>query len=230
VEICHDNIDNDDSGETDCDDEKCADLASCTQHTEEHERCKNGIDDNNDGFIDCADEQCAHRAVCLDEICGNDLDDDADGRVDCEDRECRETPACVGQTIQRPLEFTASASGEKDDYKAEKTGDSDLTTRWWVDDNEKNWLMLDLGGSYPVDKVNIHWHTLYAAKYSVRISKNGRYWRTVKTVNDSDGGLDVNTFRTRKAHFVLIECKEPATAGYSINEVEVFRSANEEDD
>lgn len=231
VEICDDNIDNDNSGETDCDDNKCADSARCNQHhAHDSERCRNGIDDNNDGLVDCSDPQCMDRAACLVEICNNDLDDDADGRIDCEDRECRELPACAGQALQRPLSFDLSASGEDDGYEAEKAGDGDLTTRWFVDDNDKNWIMLDLNGKYPIDRVEIHWHTQYATKYKVRISKNGRYWRTVNTVNNGNGGTEINTFNTKDAHFVLIECIEAASTGFSINELAVFRSAIDEVD
>jgi hypothetical protein len=229
VEICDDDIDNDDSGEIDCDDEKCSDSARCNPHTRQHERCRNEIDDNNDGLIDCDDPLCFDRAACLDEICTNDLDDDADGRIDCEDRECRELPVCAGQTLQRPLEFEVTASEDEDGHEAEKAADGDMTTYWWVNDNKRNWVMLDLEGKYPIDRVNIHWHTQYALRYKVRISKNGRYWRTVKVVNNSDGGTDINTFITKDAHFVLIQCINAANTGFAINEIEVLRSANDEE-
>lgn len=234
VEICDDNIDNDDSGKIDCEDHKCDDSAICGHHSAEHERCSNGIDDNNDGFVDCADAQCALRAVCLDEICNNQIDDDADGRVDCEDRECRGTPACAGQATVRPLYFTVSAADEKDGYEAAKAGDGDPTTRWWAENTESSWMMLDLGGRYPVNKIKIDWHAQFAKTYKIRISKNGRYWKTVKSINNGDGGTDEIYFRTKNANFVLIECIESDSTGYSIYDVKAYRSgghhADDDDD
>lgn len=226
VEICDDGLDNDGNGFTDCDDSKCADLDSCAPPVVD-EHCRNGIDDDGDGYVDCADPKCESRAACVDEICDNGLDDDADGRVDCEDRECRETPSCSSHTGGDSLNFTASASGKKHGYNASNVGDKDLSTRWWVDKERRQWLKLDLGGIYPIDRVDIHWHSLYADKYKIRVSKNGRFWKTVKEVNGSDGDLDSNTFGERDARFILIECKSPVTEGYSIYEVEVFRSSEQ---
>lgn len=224
VEICDDGHDNDHSGHADCDDEKCADKDGCSSHVAD-ERCKNGIDDNGDGFIDCADVLCQSRAVCLSETCDNDLDDDADGRVDCEDRECRETAACSGTTAGLSLDFVASAADAEDGHKAENVGDKDLTSYWMTDRNHKQWLKLDLGGIYPVDKVDIYWHTQYADRYNIRVSKNGRYWKKVHDVSNGDGGYDSNAFNTREARFILIKCKSAVTTGFSIQEVEVFRGS-----
>lgn len=224
VEICDDGLDNDGNGRLDCDDTKCANLDTCVPPVAE-ELCRNGIDDNGDGKIDCADAQCQSRAICLDEICDNMIDDDADGRVDCEDKECRNTQACGTYTGGVSLNFSATAKRERPRYKASYIGDKDLSTRWWVKTNGRPWLKLDLGGTYPIDRIDIHWYDQYADIYKIRVSKNGLYWKTVKVVRNGDGGLDSNTFESTDARFVLIRCKRPATSGYSISEVEVFRSA-----
>lgn len=224
VEICDDGLDNDGNGLLDCADDKCANLATCVPPVA-GEICTNNIDDNGDGHIDCADELCRLRAVCLNEVCDNGVDDDADDRVDCEDMECRQTQACSNYTGGHSLDFTATAKRQRRNYKASYIGDKDMSTRWWIKKSNRQWLKLDLGGTYPIDKVDIHWHDLYAEKYKIRVSKNGRYWKTVKVVRNSDGGLDSNTFETSEARFVLIKCIRPAISGYSIYEVEVFRSA-----
>lgn len=229
VEICGDNIDNDNNNLTDCDDAKCADLDSCAPPVIE-ESCNNSIDDNSDGYIDCADPQCKERAICLEEICDNAIDDDADGRVDCEDLECSETTACSTYTGGQSLTLTATASHENPRFIAANIADKDLSTRWKVRKNRRQWLMLDLGGTYPIDKVDIYWHDRYADKYVIMVSKNGRHWRTVERITNGDGGLDSISFRSRDAHFVLIKLKHPVTTGYSVYEVEVFRSVDDDDD
>lgn len=228
VEICDDGLDNDGNGLLDCDDNKCANLATCVPPVA-GEICNNNIDDNGDGHIDCADELCRSRAICLDEICDNGLDDDADGRVDCEDMECRQIQACDNYTGDISLDFTATAKRQRSDYEAAYVGDKDMSTRWWSKKSDRQWLKLDLGGAYPIDKVDIHWHSLYAKKYKIMVSKNGRYWKTAKVVRDSDGGLDSNTFETSDVRYVLIKCRRPATSGYSIYEVEVFRSETDDE-
>jgi hypothetical protein len=224
VEVCGDGLDNDNNGLLDCDDSKCANLDTCVPPVAA-ELCRNGIDDNGDGLIDCADAQCRTRALCLDEVCDNRLDDDADGRIDCEDLECRSTAACSTYTGGQSLDFTVTAKRERRRFMASYIGDKDLNTRWWVKNNRRKWLKLDLGGTFPIDRVDIHWHSNYAKKYRIRVSKNGTYWRTVKVVNNSDGGLDSNTFESIDARYVLIKLIIPAVSGYSIYEAEVFRKA-----
>lgn len=223
VEICDDGIDNDNNGLLDCADAKCADLDVCVPPVEA-ELCNNGVDDNGDGFIDCADVQCRLRAICLDEICDNGLDDDADNRIDCEDKECASFPACLTYSGGNSLNFTVTAKRERPNFRAEFIGDKDLSTRWWVNNTRRKWLRLDLGGVYPIDRVDIHWHSLYAIKYKIRVSRNGNYWRTVKVITDGDGKLDSNAFASTKARFVLLKLITPASTGYSIKEVEVFRT------
>jgi hypothetical protein len=112
-------------------------------------------------------------------------------------------------------------------YKAKYAGDKNQSTRWLGYEDGKQWLMLDLGGIYPIDSVNISWHDLYADQYNIRLSKNGRYWKTVKAITRGNGGIDRNSFKTRDARFVLIECRHAIASGYSIYEVEAFRSDDE---
>ncbi|MEJ2693214.1 MAG: carboxypeptidase regulatory-like domain-containing protein, partial [Candidatus Thiodiazotropha sp.] len=226
VEICNDSLDNDGDSYIDCADTKCASQAICTPQVA-NELCNNGIDDNGDGYIDCNDTLCKKRAVCLHENCKNAIDDDADGHIDCEDRECRGSHACSDHQRRRSLNFSVRASEESLRYKAKYAGDRNQSTRWWGYEDGKQWLMLDLGGIYPIDRIDISWHDYYADQYNIRISKNGRYWETIKAITSGDGGFDRNSFEIRKARFVLIEVRHAIASSYSIYEVEIFRSDGE---
>ena len=223
VEICDDGIDNDGDGFFDCDDDKCAGHPNCLQPVAE-ELCTNGIDDNGDGLVDCADSQCQQRSACLVEICGNGLDDDIDGQTDCADSTCTDTSSCAsdsGQTINS----TALASDSEYSYGAAKAVDGDLNTRWWVDEDEDEWLRIDLQGIYRVDKVTINWHTEYAEDYQIKVSKDGRYWTTVKEIDGGDGGVDTLSFAATDARFILIDCDDARGSGFSIREVQIYRQS-----
>ncbi len=217
VEICDDGLDNDANGMVDCADGKCASKSICAPPVIE-ELCDNGMDDNGDGYTDCADTQCMDRTVCLKEICSNSLDDDNDGKTDCADPDCGSEPFCA---IPEPLTFSARASDSEYRYGAEKAGDGDMNSRWWVDKGEDQWLRLDLGGIYTVDKVVIRWHGEYAEDYKIKLSNDARYWRTVKEIDNSDGGHDTLTFAPSEARYILIDCERANHDGFSIYEVEV---------
>lgn len=194
VEICDDGIDNDGDGLFDCDDGKCAGHPSCFQPIAE-EHCSNGIDDNGDGLVDCADGQCRQRSICLVEICGE------------------------GQNVN----YRALASDSEYFHGAAKALDGDLNTRWWVNKAVNQWLRVDLQGIYRIDQVTINWHSEYAEAYKLKISKDGRYWTTVKEIDGGDGGFDTLTFSARDARFILIDCEEARYSGFSIRDLQIRR-------
>jgi len=101
---CTDGIDNDNNGDTDCDEAICALAPDCAP-----EVCDNDIDDDNDGLVDCLDPEC--NPICIDEICDNNQDDDDDGDEDCADSECGLAAGCVptGDTCDDPLVVDAGA-------------------------------------------------------------------------------------------------------------------------
>ena len=89
--LCRNGRDDDEDGDTDCEDSGCASFPDCLP-----EDCSNEVDDNGDGLTDCDDPECADAQVCAPEDCSNEVDDDGDGHVDCQDEECLEDPACEG--------------------------------------------------------------------------------------------------------------------------------------
>jgi hypothetical protein len=94
---CNDGEDNDQDGQTDCQDSDCLDAPACSG---EAEICDNRIDDDQDGQTDCQDSDCAAHAVCVgDEVCDNDIDDDGDGLTDCADPGCAGDAACLPETV-----------------------------------------------------------------------------------------------------------------------------------
>jgi hypothetical protein len=112
---CHDALDNDADGGTDCGnaappDDFCAQQVALNCPATEGQCgllgrsncCTNGMDDDDDGLIDCADVvDCGADAACIPEICDNGIDDDdADTDIDCDDSECASFPACTPAWIR----------------------------------------------------------------------------------------------------------------------------------
>jgi len=61
-EICDNGTDDDEDGDTDCDDADCSEAESCQEPPAEV--CDNGIDDDQDGAADCDDDDCVAAANC----------------------------------------------------------------------------------------------------------------------------------------------------------------------
>lgn len=107
---CHDSIDNDLDGPTDCLDNGCYQQPAYNCPAVETQCgllglsncCSNTTDDDNDALIDCADvADCSADAACIPEICTNGIEDgDPDSDTDCADSECTSLPACTPPWLQ----------------------------------------------------------------------------------------------------------------------------------
>ena len=127
---------------------------------------------------------------------------------------------------------TTASSTERNiflDLKAANATDGRLDTRWasaWG--VEPQWLQVDLGSSRQIGRVAIDWEAAYAKGYQVQVSDEGTTWRTVSTVTDADGDLDVHVFnepgKTLPAgRYVRVLGTQRGTSyGYSIQELQVF--------
>jgi hypothetical protein len=69
-DACIDGVDNDQDGNTDCDDSDCANLAYCAE-----EICDNGFDDNANQLVDCDDPACSETPLCMPRVTICDLFD-----------------------------------------------------------------------------------------------------------------------------------------------------------
>lgn len=112
---CHDALDNDADGGTDCgnappSDDMCFQQVTLNCPAAETQCgllgrascCSNGLDDDDDNLIDCADAaNCSADPACIPEICNNSIDDgDVDALIDCDDPECSTFPACTPAWIR----------------------------------------------------------------------------------------------------------------------------------
>ena len=78
VEDCKNNIDDDNDGDSDCQDSECRGPGPC-----QFENCQNGLDDDGDGATDCQDLACSQQPFCQPESsCSDGLDNDQDTDID----------------------------------------------------------------------------------------------------------------------------------------------------
>lgn len=99
---CHDDLDNDQDGLTDCSDHDCA--AVCAEGDPANlDTCRDGLDNDSDGRSDCDDDGCVANEGCCPpegersfegstlESCRDMLDNDCNGYLDCDDKRCYES-------------------------------------------------------------------------------------------------------------------------------------------
>jgi hypothetical protein len=122
------------------------------------------------------------------------------------------------------LNKTATASSvEAVGNEASKAVDGSGTTRWSSAFSDPQWVSVDLGATYNVNRVKITWEAAYASAYQVQISSDGSVWNNMKSVTGNTTLVNDQTGLSGTGRYVRINGTARATAyGYSIFELEVY--------
>jgi len=133
---------------------------------------------------------------------------------------------------------TATASRSEASFTPNKAIDGDTTNSRWSsyqsgEDNNNQWIAIDLGSLYKVSKVVIYWEAAYGKNYRIEVSTketpgpaNSADWTTVATItNNSSGGPKTHSLTTpanaRHVRMYGLEIGNP-NGGFSIYEFEVY--------
>ncbi|WP_371782088.1 carbohydrate-binding protein [Streptosporangium subroseum] len=131
-------------------------------------------------------------------------------------------PTSTNLALNKPA--TAS-SVEAAAYPASAAVDGSATTRWASAFSDPQWIQVDLGATYTINRVRLVWEAAYGSAYQIQTSPNGTTWTTARSVTGGNGGEDDNTGLSNSARYVRIYGTTRATAwGYSLFGFEVYGS------
>lgn len=103
--------------------------------------------------------------------------------------------------------------------------DASTTTRWESNYSDPQWLYVDLGNTYTVDRVRITWETALGKDYQVQVSDNATDWNTVRTITNNAALVNDYGGLSASGRYVRIYGTARGTMwGYSIYNLEVFGS------
>ncbi|KLT69322.1 family 16 glycosylhydrolase [Flavobacterium sp. ABG] len=126
---------------------------------------------------------------------------------------------------------TAVASTEENaTLSAVKTTDGDVTATRWASSfaNATEWIYVDLGSTYNINRVVLKWEAAFATQYKVQISADATFTEneTVTTQTASDGGTD-DLAVSGSGRYIRVLCTAKALApyGYSLYEIEAYGAA-----
>jgi hypothetical protein len=131
----------------------------------------------------------------------------------------------VGTSANLALNKTGAASSlESSTYPATLAFDGNATTRWAsVEAVDPQWIYVDLGATYAVNRVKITWEAAYAKNYLIQVSTDAATWTTINTVTGNTALVNDYTALSGSGRYVRIYGTARGTAyGYSIYELEVY--------
>ncbi|WP_035651226.1 family 16 glycosylhydrolase [Flavobacterium sp. ASV13] len=134
--------------------------------------------------------------------------------------------------VNLALAKTATASTEENPtLSAGKATDGDGTVSRWASSfaNATEWIYVDLGSNYNLNRVVLKWEAAYATQHKVQLSTDNVFTEneTINTQTASDGGTDDLTVSgTGRYLRILCTAKALAPYGYSLYEIEAYGSAS----
>ncbi len=132
----------------------------------------------------------------------------------------------------------ATASTYSTAWPNQKPGyaiDGKMYTAWyseaWTKSNgdEEQWFRLSWKKPQQISFIRIHWGETYATHYYLKVSNDGKHWRTLREVTGGAGGVEEFEFTPIRTRYIMIDgkhgLKKRGTKGisaYSIREIEVY--------
>ncbi len=141
-------------------------------------------------------------------------------------------PSEINCSLNQPVRSSTTEQCCGNDARAVNAVDGDLATRWssaWEvgdadDDPADEWIDVDLGRAYSLDRVVLRWEAAYGAAYGIDVSYDGRLWTRVFTETNGNGGVDEIAFLTPvDARYVRMTGERRGGSwGYSLWEMETY--------
>ncbi len=118
---------------------------------------------------------------------------------------------------------TVASSSESESLTPDRATDGSAASRWSSGFANREWIYVDLGALYDINRVVLHWETAYPLGYLVEVSNDAANWQSIDFV-ESDGGIDYRRYIVPyAARYVRIVGLVRATEwGISLWEIEVY--------
>ena len=125
---------------------------------------------------------------------------------------------------------TASASTGGND--AASINDGDMQTRWESPAKDGQWVEIDLGQPFVINRTVLNWEGAFAEVYSLSVSMDGENWWKVYDCSNGKGGQESISLPQIPARAMRLDCVRRGTVwGNSLYEWEIYgRSRFDTDD
>lgn len=101
--------------------------------------------------------------------------------------------------------------------------DGNLATRWSSQFADPQWIYVDLGATYTINRVKITWEDALGRDYLIQASTNTSSWTTLRTVTSNTTLVNDHTGLSGSGRYIRIYGTTRGTPyGYSIYELEVY--------
>ena len=126
--------------------------------------------------------------------------------------------------LNRPVAVSSTEAGGN---VASNAVDNSYSTRWSSVYSDPQWIYVDLGASYNVNRVKITWEAAYGRDYRIEVSSNASTWTSMRTITGNTSLVNDNTGLSGTGRYVRIYGTARGTSyGYSIYALEVYGTSS----
>jgi len=119
--------------------------------------------------------------------------------------------------------YVLSSSNLTNSTLASNAVDGNMSTTWSSAYFNPQWIYVDLGSLYTINRIKINWASDYATNYKIQTSNDAVTWTDFLTVTSNSTLTNDWTGFTTSTRYVRIYCTSGATSnGYSMYELEVY--------
>jgi beta-glucosidase-like glycosyl hydrolase len=124
--------------------------------------------------------------------------------------------------------IVTASSAENGGTLAQAAVDGNLSTRWSSLNTDPQWIYIDLGTSYTINRVKITWEAAMGKDYLVQIASSPTdTWTTLTTITGNTALVNDHTGLSGTGRYVRIYGTARGTQwGYSIWELEVYNGSS----
>jgi hypothetical protein len=117
----------------------------------------------------------------------------------------------------------AASSVETSSFPASYAVDGSASTRWSSLRTDPQWLQVDLGATYDINRVVLNWEAAYGKSFQIQVSPDGSNWTAIYSTTAGAGGIQDITNLTGSGRYVRIYGTERGTQyGYSLYDFQVY--------
>ncbi|WP_375417156.1 discoidin domain-containing protein [uncultured Hymenobacter sp.] len=126
--------------------------------------------------------------------------------------------------LKKPVRVSSLENGQQ--FPGSAAVDGNGGTRWASARADAQWLRVDLGASYTVNRVKLTWEGAYGKDYNVEISADTTNWKPLKAVTGNSVLVNDWTGLAGTGRYLRLNLKARGTGwGYSLYELEVYGAA-----
>lgn len=116
---------------------------------------------------------------------------------------------------------TFASSVEKPFNPASAT-DTSSSTRWASAFSNTEWIYVDLGATYNINRVVLNWEVAYGKAYQIQVSDDASTWTTIYSTTTGDGDIDDLAIPGAGRYVRMYGTNRGTPYGYSLWDFQVY--------